>query len=326
MTELLDNTIVTVFGGSGFLGRHVVQALAHAGYRIRVAVRRPSLANHLRPSGRVGQIALLRCDVRDEAQVAAAVQGASIVVNLVGILKPSAGRTLEEIHVDAAGSIARAAAKVGAHRLIHVSAIGARADSRSAYARTKAEGEAQVRAAFPAATILRPSIVFGPGDGFFNRFAALMRMTVLAFPAFGGGRTKFQPVFVGDVATAVVNALADERTKARTFELGGPAVYTFKQLLAFISQVTERKRAFVPIPFFLLDIGAALTGWLPFAPVTLDQARLLRVDNVVKSGPDAAKVGTLADLNVQPTSIEAIVPTYLYAYRRTGQYAEPRGA
>jgi NADH dehydrogenase len=324
MTEVQGTTIVTVFGGSGFLGRNVVHALAHAGYRIRVAVRHPALANHLMPSGRVGQIALLRCDVRNEAGVAAAVQGANIVVNLVGILREGGGRSFEAIHATAAGDIARAAAKAGVRRLIHVSAIGASTDSRSAYARSKAAGEAQVRAAFPDATILRPSIVFGPGDGFFNRFASLMRAVPLFFPAFGDGRTKFQPVFVGDVADAVVHALADARTRGRTYELGGPAIYSFKELLALIAKETERKRTFVPIPFFLLDIGAALTGWLPFAPVTLDQARLLRVDNVVKAGPDAATVGTIADLGVQPTSVEAIVPTYLYAYRRTGQYAEPR--
>ncbi len=326
MTEVPGNTIVTVVGGSGFLGRNVVHALARVGYRIRVAVRRPNLANHLLPAGRVGQIALLRCDIRNEEQVTAAIDGASIVVNLVGILREGGGRTFEAIHADGAGIVARAAAKAGARRLIHVSSIGASKTSRSAYARSKSEGEAQVREAFPDATILRPSIVFGPGDGFFNRFAALMRMSKLVFPLFGGGVTKFQPVFAGDVADAVVNALADERTRAKTYELGGPATYTFKELLAFISKVTERKRTLLPIPFFLLDIGAALTGWLPFAPVTLDQARLLRVDNVVKAGPDAASVGTLADLCVQPTSVEAIVPSYLYAYRRTGQYAEPRGA
>jgi len=326
MNQGPQDTLVTVVGGSGFLGRHIVHRLAQAGYRIRVATRHPALANHVMPSGKVGQIALVRADIRDEARIAAAVEGAQVVVNLVGILREGGGRTFDAIHADGAAIVARAATKAGARRLIHISSIGASKTSRSAYARSKAEGEAQAREAFPDATILRPSIVFGPGDGFFNRFAALMRMSKLLFPLFGGGATKFQPVFVGDVADAAVNALADERTKAKTYELGGPAVYTFKELLAFISNVTERKRVFVPIPFFLLDIVAALTGWLPFAPVTLDQARLLRVDNIVKTGPDAASVGTLADLGVQPTSIEAIVPSYLYAFRRTGQYVEPRGA
>jgi NADH dehydrogenase len=175
-------------------------------------------------------------------------------------------------------------------------------------------------------TILRPSIVFGPGDGFFNRFASLMRLSRAVFPLFGGGRTRFQPVFVGDVADAVANAISDETTCGRTYELGGPAIYSFREILELISRMIERKRAFIPIPFFLLDLGAALTGWLPFAPVTLDQARLLRRDNVVKAGPDAASVGTLSDLRVQPTAVEVVVESYLYAYRPTGQYAEPRGA
>lgn len=326
MNQGRSNVVVTVIGGSGFLGRHIVHRLAQAGYRVRVATRHPALANFVMPSGKVGQIALVRADIRDEARITAAVEGAQVVVNLVGILREGGGRTFEAIHVDGARNVARAALKAGARRLIHVSAIGASKTSRSAYARSKAEGEAQVRAAFPDATVLRPSIIFGPGDGFFNRFAALMRMSKLVFPLFGGGVTKFQPVFMGDVADAVVNATADERTRARTYELGGPGTYTFKELLAFISKATARKRTLVPIPFFALDIVAALTGWLPFAPVTLDQARLLRVHNIVKAGPDAASVGTLADLGVQPTSVEAIVPSYLYAYRRTGQYVEPRGA
>lgn len=317
---------VTIFGGSGFLGRHIVQRLAQAGYRVRVATRKPSLANHLMTSGKVGQIALMRGDIRNERDVAAAVSGAEFVINLVGILRPSGGRTFNAMHADGAGTIARAAAKAGVRRLIHVSAIGAGKASRSAYARSKAEGETQAREAFPGTTILRPSIVFGPGDGFFARFAALMSMSKLVFPLFGGGKTKFQPVFVGDVAQAVANAIADDRTRGKTYELGGPAVYTFKELLAFIARVTGRKRTFIPIPFFLLDIAAAFTGWLPFAPVTLDQARLLRVDNVVKAGADKAAVGTIADLGVQPTALEAIVPGYLSTYRRAGQFAAPRGA
>lgn len=317
--------LVTIFGGSGFVGRHVVQRLAQAGYRIRVVTRQPSLANYLTPSGKVGQIALLRGDVRNERDVASAVEGATIVINLVGILKPGGGRSFDQMHVESAALVARAAAKAGVRRLIHVSAIGASKESRSAYARSKAEGEAQVRAAFPAVTILRPSIVFGPGDGFFNRFGALMRMSPLVFPLFGAGVTKFQPVFVGDVAEAVLHALASAVTRSKTYELGGPVVYSFKELLTLIANLTERKPYFIPIPFFLLDIMAALTGWLPFAPVTLDQARLLHVDNVVKNGSDAAIVGTLRDLDVQPTALEAIVPTYLWTFRRAGQFAVPRG-
>ena len=319
-------SFITVFGGSGFVGRHIVQRLAQAGYRIRVPTRKPSLANHLMTSGKVGQIALMRADIRNEREVEAAIEGAEFVINLVGILKPGGGRTFTAMHADAAGTIARAAAKAGVRRLIHVSSIGADMNSRSAYARSKSEGETQVRQAFPSATILRPSIVFGPGDGFFVRFAALMRLAKGIFPLFGGGKTRFQPVFVGDVAEAVANALADDRTRGKTYELGGPAVYSFKELLAFVARVTERKRTFIPIPFFLLDIMAAFTGWLPFAPITLDQARLLRTDNVVKSGADRHTVGTIADLGVQPTALEAIVPAYLTAFRGAGQFRTPRRA
>ena len=319
-------TLVTVIGGTGFLGRQIVRRLAKDGYRIRVTSTKPLRAYDMRPLGDVGQIALVKADIRNEAEIAAAIAGAGIVINTVGILRPSGGRTFEEMHADGAGTIARLAAKASVERLIHVSAIGADPNARSYYARSKVEGEVLVREAFPAATIVRPSIVFGPGDGFFNMFAGLLRMAKLAFPLFGGGKTKFQPVFVGDVADAVANALADARTSGRTFELGGPAVYTLKDLLVFIAETTGRKRAFWPFPFFLLDTFASLFGWLPFSPVTLDQARLLRKDNVVKAGPDAASVGTIADLGVQPTSVEAVVPSYLYAYRPTGQYAEPRRA
>jgi len=320
------DTQVTVIGGSGFLGHQVVRRLAEAGYRIRVTSRKPALAVSLKPLGGVGQIAVVRADIRNEADLAAAIDRAEIVVNLVGILKPSGGRTFEAIHVEGAARVAKLAAKAGVRRLIHVSAIGADAAARSAYARSKGQGEAAVRTAFPRATILRPSVMFGPGDGFFNRFASLMRLSRLVFPLFGGGATKFQPVFVGDVADAVANALANETTCGRTYELGGPAVYSLKDILALIARLTDRKRTFVPIPFFLLDIAAALTGWLPFAPVTLDQARLLRKDNVVRTGPDAATVGTLADLGVQPTAVEAVVASYLYSYRPAGQYTEPRSA
>jgi uncharacterized protein YbjT (DUF2867 family) len=326
MSRDTKNALVTVIGGSGFLGHQIVRRLARDGYRIRVTTRKPSHALSLQPLGNVGQIAIIKADIRNEADIARAVEGASIVINLVGILKPSGGRTFDAIHNDGAATVARLAAKAGVGRLIHISAIGADPEAKSSYASSKGEGEAAVRQAFPRVTILRPSVVFGQGDGFFNRFAALMRMTRVAFPLFGGGTTKFQPVFVGDVADAVANAAADARTQGRTYELGGPGVYTLKEILELVAKTTERKRMWVPIPFFLLDLGAALTGWLPYAPVTLDQARLLRKDNVVKAGPDAASVGALADLGVQPTAVEAVLETYLYAYRPTGQYAEPRGA
>jgi len=324
MSLTSNNVQVTVIGGSGFLGHQVVRRLAEEGYRIRATSRKPAHALSLKPLGNVGQIAVVRADIRNEVELAAAIDKAEIVVNLVGILRPSGGRSFEAMHVEGAATVAKLAAKAGVRRLIHVSAIGADPNGRSAYARTKGHGEAAVREAFPRATIVRPSVMFGPGDGFFNMFASLMRLSRLVFPLFGGGATKFQPVFVADVADAIAGAIADDATGGRTYELGGPVVYSLHELLAMIAQLTGRKRTFLPIPFFMLDIAAALTGWLPFAPVTLDQARLLRKDNVVRVGPDAASVGTLADLRVQPTAVEAVVPSYLYCYRPAGQYSEPR--
>lgn len=326
MSRDKQNTLVAVIGGTGFLGHQIVRRLAREGYRLRVTSRKPSHALSVQPLGGVGQIAVVKADIRNEAEVAKAVAGADVVINLVGILKPSGGRSFDAVHHEGAATVARAAAKAGARRLIHMSSIGADPKARSSYSSSKGEGETAVRAAFPRATILRPSVVFGIGDGFFNRFAALMRLSRIAFPVFGGGKTKFQPVFVGDVADAVANAIADDRTMGRIYELGGPAVYSLKEILELIAKTIERKRMWVPLPFFLVDLGAALTGWLPFAPITLDQARLLRTDNVVKAGADAAKVGTLADLGVAPTAVEAVIGTYLYAYRAAGQYAEPRGA
>jgi NADH dehydrogenase len=317
--------LVTVFGGSGFLGRHIVRRLAKDGYRIIVAVRHPTEAYFLPPDGDVGQIAILKCDIRNEAEVKRAVARADTVVNLVGILRPGSGRSFEDIHVEGAGIVARVAKSAGVKRLVQISSIGADLESKSAYARSKAAGEAIVRTEFPGATILRPSIVFGPEDHFFNRFASLMRLAQFVFPMFGGGRTKFQPVYVGDVARAVAAALRSESAVGKVYELGGPVTSSFKELLQFIAVTTERKPLFVPIPFWMLNLGAMLTGWLPGAPITYDQAKLLRIDNVVKSGRDASTVGTFADLGVEPTAVEAVVPSYLWTYRPTGQYAEARG-
>jgi uncharacterized protein YbjT (DUF2867 family) len=317
--------LVTIIGGTGFLGRHIVRRLAREGLRMRVTSRYPNLAHFIIPLGGVGQIAIVRADIRNEQEIAKAVEGAAVVVNLVGLLRPAGGASFEDIHTFGAGTVAHACAKAGTARLIHVSSIGADVNAKSLYARTKALGEAEVRKAFPQATILRPSVVFGHGDGFFNMFANLMRLSRLIFPLFGGGNTKFQPVYVGDVADAVANVIADSRTRTKTLELGGPAIYSLKQLLEIIATTTGRKRTFFPVPSFVLETVAALTGWLPFSPITLDQARLLRRDNVVKVGPDAASVGTFANLGIQPTALEAIVPSYLYAYRPTGQYIEPRG-
>ena len=320
----MSDKVVTIFGGSGFLGRHIVRRLAHEGYRIKVAVRHPSDGYLLQPAGKVGQIAILKCDIKKDAEVAAAVARADAVVNLVGILKSGGGQTFDDIHDEGATRIAKAAAQAKVKRLVHISAIGADAESKSEYARTKAAGEEGVRSAFRAATILRPSIAFGPEDHFFNRFAALMRLAPGVFPSFGGGRTRFQPVYVGDIAGAVANALANDATAGKTYELGGPVVYSFKELLQYIAKTTARDPLLLPIPFWMLSLGAAMTGWVPGAPITYDQSKLLRVDNVVKNGRDAASVGTIADLGIAPTAVEAIVPSYLWAYRATGQYAEAR--
>lgn len=312
--------LVTIFGGSGFVGKQVVRRLARDGYRIRVVTRAPNLHLDLKPLGDVGQIALVRGDIRQEAQVRDAVRGGDAVVNLVGILRPGGGQSFEDIHVGGPDAVARACASMGVGTLVQMSAIGADENASAAYARSRAAGEAAARDAVPSTVVLRPSVIFGSGDGFFNLFAGLMRFARIAFPSFGGGRTRFQPVYVGDVAEAVAVALRDPTLKGRTFELGGPTVYTLRQILELIAAETGRRFVYIPIPFFLLDVVGIVTGWLPFAPMTYDQAKLLRRDNVVKAGPDAAAVGTLADLGIAPTPAEAILPSYLYAYRPTGQY------
>ena len=318
-------SMVTVFGGSGFLGRHLVQRLAATGARVTVAVRNPESALFLKPMGDVGQITPVGADVRDGPAVAAAVQGADWVVNLVGVLYETRRQSFSAILAQGAERIAKAAKAAGAKRLVHVSAIGANRHSSAAYARSKAAGEAAVAAAYPAATILRPSIIFGPEDEFFNRFAAMARVSV-ALPLFGGGETRFQPVYVGDVAAAVVKALTDEGTAGTTYELGGPRVYSFRQLMTLMLAEIGRKRILLPLPFFVADaMGAVLQSLpLPFGmapPLTGDQAKLLRYDNVVSGDAPG-----LADLGIAPTACEIILPTYLDRFRRHGRFeASPGG-
>jgi NADH dehydrogenase len=302
----------TVFGGSGFVGRYVVRALARAGTRVRIAVRRPEGAGFLRPMGAVGQITPVAANVRDDDSVRAAVADSRVVVNLVGILYERGRQTFEEVHVRGAQRIARAAAVAGAERLIHVSAIGADARSPSAYGRSKARGEASVREAFPGVTILRPSIVFGPEDDFFNRFAMLARLAP-ALPLIGGGRTRFQPVFVGDVAAAVAACLDRAESAGKLYELGGPRVYAFRDLLAYVLEQTGRRRLLAPLPFAAAELQAFFLELLPVPPLTRDQVRMLRRDNVAA----AAALG-LADLGIEPNALEAIVPEYLQRYRRGG--------
>lgn len=314
--------LVTVFGGSGFVGSQVVQALARRGWRIRVAVRRPDLAFKVHTAGHVGQIYTKRCDATDPAQVAEALQGADAAINLIGVLYESGRNTFEAAHVQTARNIAEACAAGGVDRLVHVSAIGANPESDSAYARTKAAAEMAVREVKPNAVIVRPSVVFGPGDDFLNRFASMAGWAP-ALPLIGGGRTRFQPVYVGDVAAAIATALSRAETDGRTFELGGPAVMTFEDILRLIMRETHRSRPLLPLPFFaarMIGSAAQLTALVGLKPMlTRDQVVLLETDNVVS--PDAEG---LAELGVEPTGVEAVAAAYLWRFRRGGQFAEAK--
>ena len=319
------DTLITIFGGSGFLGRHLVQALAKRQYRIRIAVRRPDLAGHLQPLGRVGQIHAVQANVRHRPSVAAAVRGSDVVVNLVGILFESGRQRFDAVQSFGAEGIALAAAAHNA-RMIHVSAIGADENSSAAYARAKARGEQLVLAATPDAAIFRPSILFGPNDDFFNRFAGIARLSPV-LPLVGGGHTRFQPVFAGDVAEAIAKAVDGATKPGSIYELGGPEVFTFKELMEFVLATIERRRLLVPLPFELAKLQAAafeLVSKLPLRflskpLLTRDQVELLRYDNVVS---DAARDDgrTLEGLGITPQSIAAIVPTYLWRFRKSGQF------
>jgi len=306
---------VTVFGGSGFIGRHLTQRLAHAGARVRVAVRDAEGAKFLKPLGAVGQIVPYGVNIGDRAEVAAAVADADAVVNATGILAESGRQSFRRLHVDGPAAIAAAAAAAGCAKLVHLSAIGADPEAKSRYARSKGLGEAAVRDAFPAATILRPSVVFGPEDDFFNRFAAMARCAP-ALPLIDGGHTKFQPVYVGDVADAAMAALDDDACAGKTYELGGPDVMTFKEVLEYVMETTGRRRPLAPAPSRLLRALAGLIEGLPGAPFTRDQLVLLEKDNVVADGAEG-----LEALGVPPTPIDAVAPTYLARYRDGGQFA-----
>jgi uncharacterized protein YbjT (DUF2867 family) len=311
------DTLVTVFGGSGFLGRHVVRALAKERYRIRVAARRPDLAGHLQPLGQVGQIEAVQANLRHRASVLAAVRGSDVVINLVGILLETGRQRFDMVHGMGAEAVALAAAADDA-RMIHVSAIGADENSTAAYARSKALGEKLVLAATPEATIFRPSIVFGPNDAFFNRFAAMARLSPV-LPLIGGGLTRFQPVFAGDVAAAIAKAASGEAKPGAIYELGGPEIFTFRELMEFVLATIERRRLLLPLPFGIARLQATVLELLPKPPLTRDQVELLRTDNVVS---DAARNEgrTLADLGIVPRSVAAIVPAYLWRFRKAGQF------
>jgi uncharacterized protein YbjT (DUF2867 family) len=317
MTAIPLETLVTVFGGSGFLGRHVVRALAKLGYRIRVAVRRPELAGFLQPLGQVGQIHAVQANVRHPASVEAAAREADVVINLVGILFERRRQRFDAVQAFGAEAVARAAAAGGAH-VIQVSAIGADAEAPSHYARSKAAGERLVLAAVPSAVILRPSVLFGPEDDFFNKFAAIARFSP-ALPLVGGGHTRFQPVFAGDVASAIVAAIEGRAKDGEVYELGGPEVRSFKELMQFLLATIERRRLLVPIPFALAKFQAGFLQFLPKPLLTPDQVELLRRDAIVSE--TAKREGrTLEALGIEPLAMAAVVPSYLWRFRKTGQF------
>jgi NADH dehydrogenase len=313
-----QDTLVTVFGGSGFIGRHVVRALAKREYRIRVAVRRPELAGHLQPLGRVGQIHNVQANLRYPASVEAAMRDSSVAINLVGILTQSGPQTFEAVQAEGANTVAKTVAAAGAS-MVHVSAIGADENSPSHYARTKAAGEKAVLAAVPSATIMRPSLVFGPEDEFTNRFAALARLSP-ALPLIGGGATKMQPVYVGDVATAVADAVDGKTRACAAYELGGPDVLSMREIMKLILQITDRSRMLISLPFALARLQSV---FLQLAPgplkLTPDQVELLKSDNVVSEAAKSAGL-TLEGLGITPDSLEAIAPQYLWRFRPAGQF------
>ena len=309
---MADQSIATVFGGSGFIGRQIVRRLAAQGYHVRIAVRAPDAADRLKLLGDVGQITVLRAAVTDAAAVARAVAGAAVVVNLVGILAEQRPGDFMRVQAEGAGNVAHACAAAGVHRLIHVSALGASASSPSLYARSKAAGEAAVLAAFPAATVLRPSIVFGPDDAFFNRFAS-MALIAPALPVIAGD-SKFQPVFVGDVADAVLSAAASDAAAGMTYELGGPDIWTMRALLGWIVAQTGRRRWLLDVPGWLARVQAAVLERLPGKLLTRDQLRLLQMDNVVTPGHPG-----LAELGIVAKPVALVVPGYLARFRPGGR-------
>ena len=316
-----SDKLITVIGGSGFVGRHVVQSLAKRGYRIRVACRRPDLAGHVVPLGVPGQIVPVQANIRFPASLAAVCDGAYAVINLTGVLFSSAAQSFDAVHVFGASAVAKAAKSAKAHMLIQLSAIGANENSASAYARSKALGEKGAAAAFQGAIILRPSIVFGPEDHFFNQFAQMARFSPV-LPLIGGGKTKFQPVFVGDVAEAIATLVDRGQADGKTYELGGPEVMSFKQVLQFILETTQRHRLLLPIPFGLAKLMGVVASLLPKPPLTMDQVELLKTDNVVDA--KAENEGrNLSGLGITARNVEAIVPSYLYRFRKAGQFSLP---
>jgi NADH dehydrogenase len=308
------NLNAVVFGGGGFIGRHLVRRLAKTGTVVRVPSRHVSRLGYLRTAGVVGQIVPEMVGTFDEVELTGVMAGADLVVNLVGILAEGGRNSFQALHADLPGRIAHVAAKLGVRQLVHVSALGASADSGAAYARSKAAGERAVLAEFPQATIMRPSVVFGPEDQFFNRFAAMASLSPV-LPLLGGGETKFQLVYVGDVADAIMAALASPDAAGKTYELGGPLVYSFKQCMELLLAETGQSRLLVPVPWPIAQLQAAIAEWVPGKPLTRDQVALLKEDNVVSGA-----LPGLADLGVDATAAELILPTYLDRFRKGGRF------
>lgn len=319
----VGNKLVTIFGGSGFLGRHVVRALARRGWRIRVAVRRPDLAFHLQPIGGAGQIMAVQANVRYPETITRAIEGADAVVNLVGILTEGGKQGFDSVQAGGARAIATAVKAAGITDFVHVSAIGADAGSAAAYARSKAAGEAAVKDLVPSAVIVRPSVMFGPEDNFFNKFGSIARLSPV-LPVFAPA-TKFQPVFVGDVAEAIAIAVDGGATPGAVYELGGPEVRSMQQLMETVNHETQRDRPLWAMPMCFARLQAKIGSFLPNPPLTHDQIKLLQSDNVVSAAAVTEK-RTLAGLGITPTSLAAILPTYLWRFRPHGQFDNPRTA
>jgi NADH dehydrogenase len=297
---------VTIFGGSGFIGRSIVQRLINDGASVRIGARHPETAKDHLPRAMADKVETVRVDIQDEAGVAAALRDTDAVINLVAILYEKGRQTFKSLHVDGARRVAAAARQAGASRMIHMSALGASLESESEYARTKAAGEKAVRDVFSQATIVRPSIVFGPEDDFFNKFAGIASMSP-ALPLIGGGKSRFQPVFVDDVAAAFAAILADPANAGKTYELGGPQVYTFRELMELLLEHMGRRRLLVPLPFGAAEAQAYVLEWLPKPPLTRDQVALLKSDNVL-GGQEPG----LRDLGIEPTALESVLPTYIH--------------
>ncbi|MDR2311115.1 complex I NDUFA9 subunit family protein [Pseudochrobactrum asaccharolyticum] len=309
--------LVTVFGGSGFVGRHVVDALARRGYRVRVAVRKPEVAYYMQPLGNIGQIQLVQANIRHRWSIERAVKGADYVVNLVGILSESGKQRFNTVHAIGAKHVAEVVAAAGLP-LLHMSALGADLKSASEYARTKAEAERQVLSIKPDAVILRPSVIFGPEDQFFNKFSSMSRFSPF-MPLIGGGKTQFQPVYVGDVAEVVARAVEGKLQAGKAYELGGAEVLTLRRCMELSLEVINRKRIFINLPWWVASLQGKILGLLPNPPLTSDHVKLLKSNNVVSQEAADADL-TLEGLGIKPQAVDAILPSYLWRFRVLGQY------